>query len=216
VGAAQCGTDLQFGAWLGLHKSDADLGITLFAEIPATASDLSPLLTTPHLWPTLGAYIDEIWLTKVGYATLTGQVTLYFETSLAPAEIVPQLARLANVSPEPMLRDIDAMVQADIPDAHVPETFGFSFAPHADGKPPTLTLYISAKALFVTDQEIEERVRAYPGDHVKAYAGLADQLLPAPIGLTHHGLIGLQARGDIKPLLSIGVAAPWVLPQDAG
>lgn len=210
VSAAQCAADLRFGAWLGLHQSDSDLGMTLFAEIPEAAADLSALFTQALPKDALAFEQDDLWLNRIGYATLTGQTTLYFETRLSAARIVPQLAQIAKVSSEPMLRDINAMIDAGIPNAHVPETFGFSFALHADGTPPTLTLHISAKALFVTDQEIEERVRAYPGDHVKAYAGLADQLLPAPEGQTHHGLIGLQARGEIKPLLSIGVAAPWI------
>lgn len=212
IAAAQSVGSLQYGAWLGLHQKKDALGLTLLAEIPEDASDLTGLLIPPVLAPLLGSVGDAVCLTKVGCRTDTNETTLYFETQLAPDEIVLQLCDIAQTSAEPLLRNIIDMLDTGSLNAQLPKTFGFSFRMHPSSDVPTLTLYVDAKAFFETDEVIENRVRAFPGDHVASYSALAERLLPAPNGLTHHGKIGLQARGDSWPLLSIGVAAPWICP----
>lgn len=214
ISAAQGAADLRFGAWLGLHQYADRLGMTLYAEIPPAASDLTSLLSNAAIKPTLQALGDAVSLTIIGYHTDTGEITLFFETEHAPEDVIPQLVGPAKVSAEPLLRNINEMLDAGVEGARPLKKLGFSYTIHKDDSAPTLALQVSSKALFGLDDVIEQRVRNYPGDHVKAYAGLADQLAPAPSGLTNHGMVGLHPRGDRYPLLSIGVAAPWFCPFD--
>lgn len=214
ISAAQGTSDLQFGAWLGLHQSSQNLGITLYAEIPSAASDLTSLLSNAHIKPTLLALGDTVKLKMVRYCTESGEITLFFETDAAPETVIPKLIEPAKVSAAPLLLNINEMLDAGTDGARPLKKLGFSYTLHNDNRAPTLALQVSAKALFASDAVIEQRVRHYPGDHVTAYAALADQLLPAPQGKTNHGLIDLHPRGDRYPLLSIGVAAPWICPFD--
>ncbi len=215
ISAAQSGAELRYGAWLGLHQTQHSLGLTMLAEIPTDASDLAGLLIPTQLSSLLSALGDTVWLNKIGYRTDTDETTLYFETQRTPDEVVLQLCDVAKTSPEPLLRDIIDMLDTGSLNAQLPKTFGFSFRFTPNASIPTLTLYVDAKSFFETDDVIANRVRAFPGEHVASYTALAEQLLPAPNGLTHHGKIGLEARGDNWPLLSIGVAAPWICPFES-
>lgn len=212
ISAAQSAADLQFGAWLGLHQSSQNLGIALYAEIPSAASDLTSLLSNAHIKPTLRTLGDTVGLTMVRYCTDSGEITLFFETDAAPETLIPKLVEPSHVSAAPLLLNINEMLDAGADGARPLKKLGFSYTLHDDDRAPTLALQVSAKALFASDAVIEQRVRHYPGDHVTAYAALADQLLPAPKGKTNHGLIHLHPRGDRYPMLSIGVAAPWICP----
>lgn len=214
ISAAQGAADLRFGAWLGLHRGAASLGMTLYAEVPAAAADLTDLLASTQIKPTLDALGNNVRLTMIGYTTHTGETTLYFETELAPEDVIPKLVQPAQASAEPLLRDINDMLDEGVANARPLRTLGFSYTLHNDGSTPTLTLQISSNTIFGFDDVIETLVRNYPGNHVASYAAMADQFEPAPKGLTHHGKVGLQARGEKRPLLSIGVAAPWFHPFD--
>lgn len=209
ISAAQGAADLKFGAWLGLHQGPKSLGMTLYAEVPSAASDLTGLLSSTHIKPTLSKLGAAVKMTMVGYCTDTGEITLFFETEDTPENVIPHLVGPAKVSAEPLLQNINEMLDAGVDGARPLRKFGFSYTMHADDRAPTLALRVSSKSLFALDDVIEQRVRNYPGDHVTAYAALADQLLPAPQGKTNHGMVGLHPRGDRYPLLSIAVAAPW-------
>lgn len=210
---AQGAADLRFGAWLGLHQCADKLGTTLYAELPGAAADLIELLPTPQIISTLAPFNETVSMTMLGYTSATDEVTLYFETMLAPKDIIPTLANVAKVSAEPLLREISGMLDVGVSGDGRIGKFSFSFTLHKDG-PPTLTLLVSTKVLFGSDKYIAQLVRAFPGDHVAAYAGLEDQLSPAPNGKIHHGNIGMQARGERCPLFSINVAAPWICHLD--
>jgi hypothetical protein len=210
ISAAQSTANLRFGAWLGLRQCEEHLGTMLYAEVPAAAADLAGLLSSEQIAPILHGLENRAQVTKIGYDTHTGEVTVYCETDQAPDAIIPTLAKPAGVSPHPLINDIAHMIAAGSAHGHTPKTFGFSYTTRKDGSAPTLTLQMSAKALFGTDKVIEKMVKDYPGEHIAAYAALIEQHLPAPVGKTHHGNIRLRAVGDQCPLLSIGVAAPWI------
>lgn len=215
IGAIQGAADLRFGAWLGLHQCARKLGMTLFAELPANALELMGLFPATQIMATLEKFGDGIRPTMLGYHSFSGQTTLYFETDLAPQDVIQDLAIPSGVSPVPLLRNIGGMLDnAGAVNAGLMKKLGFSYTIHTDGSLPTLALQISAKDVFGSDAVIGQLVRNFPGDHVAAYAGLADQLFPAPAGKSFHGDVGLQARGDDSPLFSIGVAAPWNCPFD--
>jgi hypothetical protein len=215
ISAAQSSGPLQFGAWLGLRQCDMTLATTLYAEIPQGTADLADLLATGQVAPTLTALSGKIAPTMFSYDATSGEITLFFDANCAPTDIVPTLAKPANVSPDPLLGDIQVMIDAGKSFAEPTCDLSFSYTLHSAQQEPTLTLFVLAKGLFHNDSVIEAMVRDYPGNHMEAYAGLADQLFKAPEGQTHHGKIGLRAIGNDCPTLSLGVAAPWHCPVES-
>ncbi len=213
ISAAQGSGDLCFGAWLGLHRCERDLRTSLFAEIPQTAADIAPLLASQKATAVLHDLGDATRITMVEYTAATGDTAIHGQSATALDVVVPQLAQVAGVSADALLREIGMMRCNDRELVDAPQTWGFSLTERATGL-PALTLYLSAKAMFDTDAEITQRVKTYPGNHIMAYTALTDQLPPAPHGKTHHGQIGLLAGADHRPLLSIGVAAPTISPLD--
>lgn len=214
IGAVQSTAKLRFGAWLGLRHDNHGLATTLYAEVPAPATDLSGLPSFGQVLPTVQGLGDSTTVTMIGYDTSSGKVTVFCETHLSPAVAIPELVQPAGVSAEPLLQDIEQMIQAGAMPTYTPAKLGFSYTLNGADAAPTLTLEVSAKALFGTDAVIEQKVKDYPGDHSDAYSALMDQHVLAPKGKTHHGKISLSARKDAYPILSIGVAAPWICPFD--
>ena len=87
-------------------------------------------------------------------------------------------------------------------------TLGFSYTSGQNG-PPILTLYLRSQEAFGSDAETARRIKRFDGKRLTGYAALIDHLPPAPANQPHHGRIGLTARINGAPQLSIGVAAPW-------
>lgn len=212
IGAAQTGSDLRFGAWLGLRRCADKLGASVLAEFPAEASDLVGLVASGPVMAALRRLGDGIRISMIGYDGQNGDITLHCETTKAPAFVVPVLAKTAHVLALPLLRRIDEMVREGGVHTHKPEKWGFSLTLHKKNIPPTLTLLFSGKALFQTDALISSHLNGVGGKHLETYTALTDHLLPAPRGKTHHGQIGLRARSTQAPLLSVSVAAPWICP----
>lgn len=214
ISAAQGAGTLTYGAWLGVCQCDKTLCTTLYAEIPPEAGDVTRLLLADSFAPTIAALGDEVAITMVSYEACNGAVTVHFETPSAPADIVPVLVVPARVSAEPLLGDIGVMLEAGSAFGDPRCELSFSYTTHKNSAVPTLQLEVSSQAMFGTDDVIQGMVRNYPGTPMSSYAGLADQLVAAPFGKSHHGKIGLLACGDACPTLSIGVAAPWWSPFD--
>lgn len=216
IGAAQSVAGLRFGAWLGLRQHARELDMTLYAELPSDTLDLMRLIASARIMPTLERLGDDIRPTRLGYAALREETSLFFETERAPQDVIPDLVGPANVSSVPLLRSLGGMLDtATAVNAGTLKKLGFSYTWRKDGSAPILTLQMSAKDMFGSDAKVAELVRAFPGNHAAPYAVLADLLGSAPRGKTYHGDIGLQARADTSPLFSIGVAAPWHCPFDA-
>lgn len=215
ISAMQSSDLLTFGAWLGLKVADNRLETSLHADIPADSADLCALLMSPEIRPVIAALGDLVQPRMISFDARSRDVTLHFDTTSDPHDIVPLLCIPSQVSPVPLLNDITHMLDAGNVYTKSWCELSFSYTFHDDLRPPTLTLFASAKGLFHNDTLIETMVRDYPGDHMRAYTGLADQLVRTTDGTTHHGKIGLQANGDKCPILSIDVAAPWECPVES-
>ena len=209
LSAAQGAGRLQFGAWLGLRQSGRNLHTRLFAELPADATDLTGLLWSPGIGQAIEACGGRARATMLAHDGITGLSSVYFHAD--KPDLAP-LAALANVSDTTL-----AMALARLADRPGETTLplrqlGFSFAMQAGGKPPVLTLHLTAAELRATDDQIAARLLSGGAAPLPGYAALLDALPTAPTGQTHHRLISLTARPGAAPSLSVGVAAPWACP----
>lgn len=84
---------------------------------------------------------------------------------------------------------------------------GFSYA-FAQGKPEAVfTLYLVAQKLFGDDRGCAKWI----GGRLPGYVDLMSVLPETTTGVTHHGMVGITvAPSAARPLLSTGVAAPWL------
>lgn len=88
----------------------------------------------------------------------------------------------------------------------------FCLAPQPKGAAPVLTVFVQAADIFATDGHAAARLGSFAQDPMVRYDRLIDMLPTAPKGRPHHGQIGLTARPQGAPVLSMGVAAPWSCP----
>jgi len=208
IGTAQAAAPLGFGARLGLQQAESALDVTLYAELPAEAADLAGLF---HRAQTTLPQGDVALPYMLGYHMRKMELSLYFRSQRPVTEMVPLLAAIGEVSAAPLQSQIERITLAGGPDANL-GAFEFSLSFASASLPPLLTLYLPAKPIFGTDAAVTAQVHGYPGAPLPAYDALMEQHVPAPPGLIHHGKIGLLARADTYPILSIGVAAPWHCP----
>ncbi len=209
ISAAQGTADLRYGAWLGLRQAGTRLDTMLYAELPADAADLSTLMSPAPFSAVLDELGGDAHATMLGYDGRTGQVTIYCEAHNVMRSVLPALAEPAQVSADVLSLSIDGLTEG-MPSMALPTSkLGFSYTMTGDETPPQLTLYFSSRDLFGTDAAISRRIKACGGHALTGYAALADNQPPAPIGQTHHGKIGMTARQNAAPVLSVGVAAPW-------
>ncbi len=210
ISAAQGTGPLRYGAWLGLRQSADGLHCTLTAELPATASDLSDLICSDDGCPSITDLGDNTKATMVSFDGTTGQVTLHFEMQNATRRCLPDLAKRAQVCPEVLSMTIDSITDRPASTAALPvSTLGFSYTIGGAGAPPILTLSLSAIDAFGSDAKTARRIKRFDGQRLMGYGALVDNLPPMSGGQCHHGRIGLTARVNAAPQLSIGVAAPW-------
>lgn len=212
ISAAQGDAQLRFGAWLGLNMCDNRQSATLYADLPDGAADLTGLLASPAVTRAIADMGDSTHVDMATYTSMPESTAVFCTTTLDPAKAIPPLAALASVPAAPLLRQIDAMLDAGQASARPLSAFRFSLTTMASGGKPILNIHLSTKHIFGFDSWIGHMVRTYPGEHHAAYTGLADMLLPLPNGLTHHGEVSLTPNGDNRPDLSVNVAAPWVCP----
>ena len=209
ISAAQGAGALRFGAWLGLRQVGQHLHTRLLAELPADAIDLASLLWSPEIGQAIHACSPRTRATMLAHDGTTGLSTIYFR---AERPDLAQLAATAKVSDTVLTTALARL--ADIPGGTpLPlRQLGFSFAMHADGKRPVLTLHVDAAELCATDDQIAERLTASCALPMAGYASLLDALPAAPRGQRHHRTISLTARPCAAPTFSVGVAAPWSCP----
>ncbi|MFQ1701489.1 hypothetical protein ACJ5NV_12940 [Loktanella agnita] len=209
IAAAQGSTSLSYGAWLGLRVIGARVETKLYAELPEGADDLSALMSPTDVAPVMETLGDTAHATMIGYDGHTGQTTIYGETDQTIATALPMLAALAHVPVDMLALAVERLVGdpsvSDLP----PPRLGFSFAMQEAGKPPELTLLFAANTLFKNDEQAGQRIKACGGEALDGYGALIDNLPHAPCCQLHHGRIGLTARQEGAPVLSVGVAAPW-------
>ncbi len=209
IRAAQGAGNLRFGAWLGLQQNARTLDTSLYAELPAAATDLSGLMWPPDIRTMITSLGPDVRATMLGYDATTGQVKMYFMARNAQRALLPTLAAPAHVSGDVLSMSIDGLADMAPQDALPIPQLGFSYAMHGADYPPQLTVYFSTNALFGTDAYTARRIKACGGKAMPAYTTLIDSLPLAPVGQMHHGMVGLAARPDAAPILSITVAAPW-------
>lgn len=214
ISAAQSDGPLRYGAWLGLDTCDKHDATILFAEIPPTAADLTGLIALPAVNAFVSQHQNHVSLQMLSFHGATRQTELFFDATCGFDALLAELATLADVPLAPLRSTVDQLLVAGSPNALATARFGFSLK-MADGKAaPELTLQLQAGDFFADDAALTKIIRAYPGDHQDAYVAFSDFLLPAPNGVMHHGTIGLAAKQDGPPDISIGVAAPWACPLD--
>ncbi|WP_106746078.1 hypothetical protein [Yoonia maritima] len=209
ISAAQGLSALEYGARLRLRHDGKKLGITLLAEIPASASDLSPLMSETPFSLILQDYDPSARATMLAYDTLTQQVTIHCEADNVQRTILPALCMPAQVSPDVLSMSIDGMISCPPQIAFPTRTLGFSYTMGSAGTLPILSLSFSSKELFKDDTTIEKRVRTCGGNKLPSYKALLEHLPTAAVGKTHHGNFQMKARQNAAPVLSISVAAPW-------
>lgn len=214
IGACQSTSALRFGAWLGLHRCDKQLAISVMAEIPATAFDLAGLLSSGPIQPVLDRLGDSTRTSMLGYDTQNGRVTLYCQTDSLLDNALPLLAKAAQVPPQPLLQGITRLNRQAVRQKDRPEKWGFSLTFGNRDTPPTLKLQLAANALFANDAQIAGNVTAILGSRHATYNALIDPLAPEPCGRMRHGQIELLARRNQNPLIYLNVAAPWVCHFD--
>lgn len=210
IGAAQASSDLQYGARLGLKHDGKNLQTTLYAELPAAASDLFSLMSHAPLGQILDDLGSSARATMLAYDTANGHVTIFCEADRAQRTILPMLCDPARVSPDVLAMCIDGLGDTPAGTALPGDKLGFSYTVGGQLTQPLLGLSFCAKAIFKTDHACERRVRAYGTEKFSSYASLIENLPAAPFGATHHGEIRLLARENAAPVLSFGVAAPWI------
>lgn len=215
ISAGQGGAALRYGARLGIRKSKTDLQTMLYAELPATAADLSGLMTSVDFNPVLQEMGDAVRTTMLGYNASTGQVTLYWDFDGTDRSVLSKLAAPAGVDANDLSATIDKIAE-DTPSTQLPGgKKGFSYATTGANKTPELALYFSAQDLFRNDADITQRVRAYGAERFTGYGHLMEILPPAPAGQAHHGLITMTGRKNANPTLSVNVAAAYHCPFEA-
>jgi hypothetical protein len=214
ISAAQTAGGLTYGARLGLRHGKPGLRCQLLAELPAAATDLSGLIYDAAIAPTIDKLGGDARANMVSYDSASGDVTLHFTLKNAKRQHLGLLAEPAQVSPDVLAMAMDGLAETaanDLPARQIE----FSYRMREGNQPPVLTLSMCSAAIFGTDADIAKGIKASGGYQLTGYASLVDNLPPASVPGTHHGKIGMTARQEAAPLLSIGVAAPWACMFDA-
>jgi hypothetical protein len=208
-------TDLQaaglltYGAWLGVRHDGADDRFKIYAEVPTAAGPavedwMKQVLGAPLRLPGPPPRIELI-----GLDAGSGRVEVYYASTDMLRSGVSMALNRAGLSgtPASILSVIDGMTSVSA-GARLPgRDVGFSYAVTQGAHEVAFTLYLVARKLFGDDQSCTEWIAGRLPGH-----GDLMQILPAtPPGITHHGMVGLTvAPGVARPLLSTGVAAPWM------
>ena len=208
ISAAQGSGPLRYGAWLGLRQGATGLHSTLLAELPSDATDLSALVCSGDDFPPITSLGGRARATMVGFDGTTGQITVHFTMPSATRLCLPDLAGPAKVCPEVLSMTIDSITDRPGSAALPVTTLGFSYTT-GQNAPPILTLFLPTREAFGSDAETARRIKRFDGKRLNGYGALIDHLPPGPADQPHHGRIGLTARINAAPQLSIGVAAPW-------
>ncbi len=214
LAAAQSAGRMSFGALLQIAQDGNARQTRLLVELPAAADDLG-LLMIPEVTRALkGIGPSAVRLAMVTYDGQTGALTMHGTIRGAHRGHLPLLADIAQVSPDNLAQAIDGLAAA-APCGGLPvRNLCFGMTAGVKGQPPTLTLSMMARELLGDcDATITERINACGGARLRGYATLLDHLAPGAVpGVTIHGRIGLTARQNAMPVLSVNVAAPWSDP----
>jgi hypothetical protein len=208
-------TDLQsrgllaYGAWLGVRHDRADDRFKIYAEVPAEAAPSAEAWMTGVLGAPLRLPGPAGQVKMVGLCAGSDRLEVYYasvDMLRTGLSMVLDRVGLSSMS-HAILSVIDGMTPFS-PRARLPaRDIGFSYA-FAQGKPEAVfTLYLVAQKLFGDDQGCANWI----GDRLPGHRDLMRVLSAASPGVTHHGMVGLTvAPGFARPLVSAGVAAPWM------
>lgn len=208
LAAAQRSGPLTYGAWLGVrHDGPAD-SFKIYVEVPTGGGGrldtwVTDLLGQPHRAPGPPPRIEMIGLDANGT-----RVEVYYASTDVLRTAVPILMDRAGLGADAMLSIIDSTTPfpsgARLPARDV----GFSYAVTPGQPGVVFTLYFVAQKLFGDDAGCATWIAG----RLPRYADFITHLPMGPLGTTHHGMIGLSmAPGLNQPVLSTGVAAPWVV-----
>ncbi|CBS91124.1 hypothetical protein [Azospirillum lipoferum] len=200
---------LTYGAWLGVRHHDACDRFKVYAEVPAEAAPAAEAWTTEVLGkpPRLPGPTPRV--NMIGLDADSNRFEIYLasrdllRTGVSMALLPAGLSEMAGG----ILSAIDGMTPF-APRARLPaRDIGFSYAVSAGRTEVTFTLYLVARKLFGDDRGCADWI----GDRLPEHARLMRILPLASPGIVHHGMIGLTVGpGLARPLLTVGVAAPWM------
>jgi hypothetical protein len=214
LAVAQGAGPTTYGARLQISQDGAARRTRLLVELPAAADDLGVLMIPEVSRALKKIGRNTVRLSMLTYDGASGGLTLHGMIKGAHHGHLPLLADIAQVSPDYLALAIDGLAATPPGGAFPVQNLCFGMAAGGEGQPPSLMLsMVAADMLGGCDATITRRVNACGGVRLHGYAALLDHLHPSvQRGVTHHGRIGLTARRDAMPLLSVSVAAPWTHP----
>jgi hypothetical protein len=200
---------LTYGAWLGVRHDGSDDRFKIYAEVPSAAGPAVEDWMTKVLGAPLRLPGPAPRVKMIGLDAGSDRVEVYYASTDMLRTGVSMALDRAGLSgmPASILSVIDGMnpfsAGARLPARDV----GFSYAV-MQGKPEVaFTLYLVAQKLFGDDQGCTEWIAG----RLPGHGDLIQVLSATSPGVTHHGMVGLTvAPGVTRPLLSTGVAAPWM------
>jgi hypothetical protein len=198
---------LTYGAWLGVRHHDTCDRFKVYAEVPIEAAPAAERWTTEVLGKPLRLPGPAPRVNMIGLDAGSNRLEFYLasrdllRTSVSIALLPAGLSEMAAT----ILSVIDGMTPfasgARLPARDV----GFSYAVTAGRTEVTFTLYLVARKLFGDDRGCA----GWIGGRLPGHADLMRILPLASPGIVHHGMIGLTVGlGLVRPLLTVGVAAP--------
>lgn len=214
LAAAQGAGDMTYGAVLQIVQDGTARQTRLLVELPAAAADLGELISPAVTRALEGTAKSAGGLSMLTYDGRSGALTMHGTIRDAHRGHLPLLADIAQVSPDHLALAIDGLA-ASSPCGGLPvRDLCFGMTADDSGQPPALTLSMRAQEMLGgSDATIADRIKACGGARLHGYATLLDHLAPGTVpGRTVHGRIGLTARQNAMPILSVTVAAPWIDP----
>lgn len=210
ISAAQSSGGLQFGARLGLQYAAAGLSLTVYVEVPPGAFDLTGLLMAHQQTMPKPPAAELVML---GYTGETGVVTRHFAAQTEPEAVLQDLAAQADVPLAPLVAAIAALREKQTigTDLHA-ASFVLKDTPGATA--PELTVILPTLPGATDDARIRRALHSAWGRPVPGYETLMDVQHPAPKGQILQGRLGLTAKRNGAPQLSVFVAAPWHTPGE--
>ena len=200
---------LTYGAWLGVRHDYVDDRFKIYAEVPPAAAPSAEAWVAGILGAPLRLPGPAATIKMFGLSAGSVRVEAYYasvDMLRGGLSMAMERVGLSSAS-DAVLAVVDGMTPFS-PGARLPaRDVGFSYA-FAPGEPEAVfTLYLVARKLFGDDQACAEWI----GGRLPGHGDLMRVLSAAPPGVTHHGMVGLSiAAGFARPILSAGVAAPWM------
>ena len=215
IGVAQSNAQLGYGARLGLRYGKAKIHGQLFAELPADARDLSALITGTSFATILDSVGDLAQPAMFSHDGESGAQTMHFVLKNPTQECLGHLAKPAKVAPEILTIALTGLFGLGTGKELPALPLHFSYRSRGNGKPPMISLGYSARTLFKSDAAVTRRVKSVGGFETAGYCALVDNLPPAAVSTTHHGLLGVTATTGAAPVPWVNVAAPWAYLEEA-